>query len=137
MYELVFPSFEEVIALALNTKLKTSLTELKEMHARQAFKPIVIKYLWPKAKSRKKAFLMGQTTYRGKPCSLHPRSRRYTYCTHCIKCTVARSRKNYLANQEKVINRSREWRENNKEYIKLFNKAKWQVVKTKRNSIYL
>ncbi len=137
MTDLVFPKYDEVIALALQSDIRVPLVELKDMHTRQAFSASVVKALWPKAKARKTAFLMGQKTYIGKICEKHPCSRRYTYCTHCIKCAVGHSRKHYVNNQQKVINRSRKWRENNKEYIKLFNKAKWQIKKSKRSNVFL
>lgn len=126
-----FPALNEVLDLACMADLRISQIEIIRQHKRGRFNADVVDALWPKLSNRKRSFLLGQITYVGKFCKKHDCNERYVIGGSCLVCQKQGSAEYSRNNKEKCKLRYKKWSTDNKDYIRIRDKARYQVFKAK------
>lgn len=120
------PTWPEVCALAERTGVEYSVLELQRFTRDCAFPPDLIALFWPSASARRQAFLQGQTRYHGSPCRKCGATLRTVPGAHCVACERERKLREYHADPQKYMGRTRRWVRENREYLSVYNRAYYQ-----------
>ncbi len=120
------PTWPEVCALAERTGVEYSVLELQRFTRDCAFPPDLIAKFWPKATPRRQAFLQGQTRYHGSLCRKCGATLRTVPGGHCVACERERKLREYHADPQKYMGRTRRWVQENREYLNVYNRAYYQ-----------
>ena len=120
------PDWPEIEALAERHGVEYSVLELQRFTRCGAFPPDLIAKFWPKASSRRVAFLRGETRYHGSPCSKCGATWRTVPGGHCVTCARERKLREYHADPQKYMSRTRRWVQENREYLTAYNRAYYQ-----------
>ena len=120
------PTWAEIEALAERTGVEYSVLELQRFTRDCAFPPDLIAKFWPKASTRRQAFLQGQTRYHGSPCRKCGATWRTVPGGHCVACERERKLREYHADPQKHMGRARRWVRENLEYTRTYSRAYYQ-----------
>ncbi len=74
------------------------------------------------------AQINGAVRFIGKPCKKCGSTERYARNGNCAPCTIATSKKWKSANYQKVKTGAGRWREDNRDYLRVYLKA-WRLKK--------
>lgn len=120
------PTWPEVCALAERHGVEYSILELQRFTRDCIFPPALIAKFWPKASTRRQAFLQGETKYHGSPCRKCGASLRTVPGGHCVACERERKLREYHADPQKCNSRTRRWHRANREYRNAYQRAYYQ-----------
>ena len=120
------PTWPEVCALAERYGVEYSILELQRFTRDGVFPSDLIAKFWPKASTRRQAFLQGETRYHGSPCSKCGATWRTVPGGHCVTCARERKLREYHADPQKYMSRTRRWVQENREYLNAYNRAYYQ-----------
>ena len=120
------PTWAEIEALAVRTGVEYSILELQRFTRDGVFPSDLIAKFWPKASTRRQAFLQGETRYHGSPCSKCGATWRTVPGGHCVTCARERKLREYHADPQKYMSRTRRWVQENREYLNAYNRAYYQ-----------
>ena len=123
------PTWPEVCALAERYGVEYSILELQRFTRDCVFPPRLIAKFWPKASTRRQAFLQGQTRYHGSLCPRHDTTERYVCNCKCVDCCLAINRDVYHRDPDADKRRSAAWHRANREYLTAYNRAYYQKKK--------
>ena len=123
------PTWPEVCALAERTGVEYSVLELQRFTRDGVFPSDLIAKFWPKASTRRVAFLQGLTRYHGSPCPRHGTTERVVCSRKCTDCCIARSRDRYHRNKDACKQRAAAWHRENREYRNAYQRAYYQKKK--------
>ena len=123
------PTWAEIEALAVRHNVQYSILELQRFTRDGVFPPRLIAKFWPKASTRRQAFLQGLTRYHGRPCCSCGNTERYVCCSNCVECSRVRTQRRYHADPQKYMSRTRRWVQENREYLNAYNRACYQKKK--------
>lgn len=117
------PTWPEVCALAERHGVEYSVLELQRFTRCGAFPPDLIAKFWPKASTRRAAFLRGETRYHGSPCCSCGNTERYVCYSNCVECSRVRTQRRYHADPQKATHQVMQWAKANREYLNAYNRA--------------
>ena len=120
------PTWQEIEALAEKHNAQYSIRELQRFTRNCAFPPALIAKFWPKASTRRQAFLQGETRYHGSPCRKCGATLRTVPGGHCVTCARERKLREYHADPQKYMSRTRRWVQENREYTRTYSRAYYQ-----------
>lgn len=120
------PTWPEIEALAERYGVEYSILELQRFTRDCVFPPDLIAKFWPKASTRRQAFLQGETKYHGSPCRKCGATLRTVPGGHCVACERERKLREYHADPQKYMSRTRRWVQENREYLNAYNRAYYQ-----------
>lgn len=122
------PTWPEIEALAERHGVEYSVRELQRFTRDCVFPPDLIALFWPKASTRRQAFLQGQTRYHGSPCCSCGNTERYVSHSNCVECSRVRTQRRYHADPQKACRKAMQWARENREYLNVYNRA-WSQKK--------
>ena len=120
------PTWAEIEALAVRHNVQYSILELQRFTRDGVFPPRLIAKFWPKASTRRQAFLQGQTRYHGSLCPRHDTTERYVCNCKCVDCCLAINRDVYHRDPDADKRRSAAWHRANREYRNAYQQANYQ-----------
>lgn len=120
------PTWPEVRALAERHGVDYSILELQRFTRCGVFPPHLIAKFWPKASTRRQAFLQGLTRYHGSLCPRHDTTERYVCNCKCVDCCLAINRDVYHRDPDADKRRSAAWQRENREYRNAYQRAYYQ-----------
>ena len=123
------PNWAEIEALAVRTGVEYSILELQRFTRDGVFPSDLIAKFWPKASTRRQAFLQGETRYHGRPCCSCGNTERYVCCSNCVECSRERKLREYHADPQKSCRKAMQWARENREYLNAYNRACYQKKK--------
>ena len=123
------PTWPEIEALAVRHNVQYSILELQRFTRNCAFPPRLIAKFWPKASTRRQAFLQGLTRYHGSPCPRHGTTERFVCNAICVACKAEYRRSVYHRNKEASKQQAAAWHRENREYRNAYNRACYQKKK--------
>lgn len=120
------PTWAEIEALAVRHNIQYSVREMQRFTRCGAFPPDLIAKFWPKASTRRQAFLQGETRYHGSPCPRHGTTERVVSNCNCVDCCLAINRDRYHLNKDACKQRAAAWHRENREYRNAYQRAYYQ-----------
>lgn len=123
------PTWPEIEALAERYGVEYSVLELQRFTRCGAFPSDLIAKFWPKASTRRVAFLQGLTRYHGSLCPRHDTTERYVSNCKCVDCCLAINRDAYRRDPDADKRRSAAWHRANREYRNVYQQAYCQKKK--------